>query len=73
MSAGRAWTWTDFNEPIGGTHNRFIVFDDDDGVALFDEASEDADHAREVARVHADAGFIEDKDRICEAGAQTGG
>jgi hypothetical protein len=44
MAAGGAWPWTDFDEPISRAHDGFIVFDDDHGIPLFDEAAEDADH-----------------------------
>ena len=72
VAARRAWARADLDEPIRRAHHRFIVFDHDHGVPLFDEAPEDADHAREVARVHADAGFIEHEDGIGEAGAEAG-
>jgi len=72
MAARGARTGPDFDEPIRRAHHRFIVFDHDDGVPLFDQASEDADHAREVARVHADAGFIEHEDGVGQAGPEAG-
>ena len=43
-AAIRAGVRTDFDEPIGCTHDGFIMLDDNDGVSLFDEAAEDSDH-----------------------------
>ena len=45
MTTGCPWPWADFDEPIGRTHDGFIMLDDDDGVTLFDEAAEDSDHS----------------------------
>ena len=63
----------DFDQPVGGTHHRFVVFDHHHRVPLVDEAAQDPDHAGQVAGVHADARFVEDEDRVREAGAEAGG
>ena len=63
----------DLDQPVGGAHDGLVVLDDHDRVALFDQAPEDADHAREVARVHADARLVEHEDRVRQASPQARG
>ena len=72
MAALGAGARADLDEPVGGTHHGFVVFDDHHRVALCDKTTEDADHPRKIAGVHADARFVEDEDRVCEAGAEAG-
>ena len=73
MAAFGTGARADLDEPVRRAHDGFVVLDDHDRVALVDEAAEDADHAREVAGVHADARFVQDEDRVREAGAEAGG
>ena len=54
-------------------HHFFIVLNDDDGVAQVAQLLQDADEARCVAAVEADAGFVEDVERADEGAAQTCG
>ena len=72
MAAFGAGAWADFDEPVGSAHDGFVVLDDHHRVALVDETAKDTDHAREVAGVHAHARFVEDEDRVREAGAEAG-
>ena len=48
------------------------MFDDDDGVSGVGERADDADQAIDVARVKADAGFVEDEERVDERRAEAG-
>ena len=73
MTAFGAGPWANLDEPVGGTHDGFVVFDDHHRVALVDEAAEDADHARKIPGVHAHARLIEDEHRVREAGAEARG
>ena len=73
MTAFGAGAWADFDEPVGSAHDGFVVLDDHHRVALVDETAEDADHARKIAGVHADARLVEHEDRVCETGAEAGG
>ena len=72
MAAFGAGSRSDLDQPVGGAHHGLVVFDHHDRVALFDEAVEDAHHPGEVAGVHADARFVEDEDRVRQAGAEAG-
>src|ERR1700722_743600 len=49
------------------------MFDDDDGVAGVAERFEDADEAVGVAGMQADAGFVEDEERVDQARAKASG
>ena len=70
MAAFGAGAWTDFDEPVSGAHHGFVMLDHHHRIALVDETAKDADHAREIAGVHAHARFVEDEDRVREAGAE---
>src|SRR6478609_4513586 len=63
----------DLDQPVGGAHHGLVVFDDDDGVAEVGESPEYGYEFGEVARVQADAGFVEDEERVGERGAEAGG
>ena len=73
VAAFGAGSRADLDEPVRRAHHGFVVFDHHHRVALFDQAAEDAHHAGQVAGVHADARFVEDEDRVREAGAEAGG
>ena len=63
----------DVDEVVGGADDGFLVLDDEEGVALVAEAVHDVDEASDVARVEADAGFVEDEERVDQGGAEAGG
>ena len=73
MSAAAAGRGAHFDHVVGGADHRFVVFDDDDGVASIGERADDRDETMNVAWVEADAGFIEDEERVDEGGAEAGG
>ena len=49
------------------------MLDDEQGIARVAQPVEDADEPMDVARVQADAGFVEDVERVDERGAERGG
>ena len=49
------------------------MLDDEQGVSRVAEPMQDADETVDVARVEADAGFVEDVKRVDEGGAERGG
>lgn len=61
------------NDVIGGADHRFVVLDDDDGIAGIGQGADDRDESVDVARVQADAGFVEDEERVDERSAETTG
>ena len=73
MAAAAARLGADLDDVIGGADHRFVVLDDDDGVAGVGECADDADETVNVARVETDAGFVEDEERVDERGAEAGG
>ena len=48
------------DDPVGFGGDGHVVFDDDDRVALVDEAVEDINEARDVFQVEADGGFFDE-------------
>ena len=72
MPAFGAGSRADLDQPVRRAHHRLVVFDHHDRIPLVDEAAEDPDHAGQVAGVHADARFVEDEDRVRQAGAEAG-
>jgi hypothetical protein len=58
---------------VGGADHRLVVLDDDDRVAGVGQRPDDADQAVDVARVQADAGLVEDEERVDERGAEAAG
>ena len=64
---------SDFHEMVGGSHDGFVVLDDDNGVSLIGETAEDADQAIEVAWMETDRGFIENEKGIDKRRAEAGG
>ena len=70
VAAAAAGLGADFDDVIGGANHGLVVFDDDDGVAGVGERTDDRDEPVDVARVQADAGLIEDEERVDERGAE---
>ena len=73
FAAGRAVAGADVHDLIGRAHDAGFVLDDDDGVAGVAEFFEDAHEAVGVARMQADAGFVEDEERVDQPRAEAGG
>ena len=73
VAAAAAGLGADFDDVIGGADHGLVVFHDDDGVPGVGEGADDRDEAVDVARVQADAGFIEDEERVDQRGAEAGG
>jgi hypothetical protein len=61
------------DEVVGGEHHVAVMFDDEDGVAEVAQAADRADQAMMVARVQADAGFVEDVGHADEPEAELRG
>ena len=66
-------TGADVHDLIGGAHDAGFVFNNDDGVAGLAEFFEDTNEAVGVARVEADAGFVQNKERVDQSRAEAGG
>ena len=62
-----------FNDVVRGADHRFVVLDDDDGVAGIGQGADDRDESLDVPRVQADAGFVEDEERVDERSAEAAG
>ena len=73
LAAVFAGAGAEIDEGVGGAHHGFLVFDDDQGVALVAELVHHADEAFDVAGVQADGGFVEDEESGGKGGAETGG
>ena len=73
FAAGGAVARADVHDLIGGAHDAGLVFDDDDGVAGVAKFFKDADESVGVARMQADAGFVEDEKRVHQTRAEAGG
>ena len=58
---------------VGGKHHGRVVFDHHQGVAGVAQAVHGLGDAAHVARVQADAGFVQHKQGVDQAGAQRGG
>ncbi len=61
------------DQAVGGEHDRGVVFDHDQRVAGVAQALHRLDDAVQVARVQADAGFVEHEQRVDQRGAQCRG
>jgi hypothetical protein len=55
------------------SHDRFLVLDDEDGVAAITEAFHDPDELGHVARMEADARFVENEQGVDQGIAEAGG
>ena len=73
FSAGGAVAGAEIHDLVRRADHAGLVFDDDDGVAGVAQLLEEADQAFGVARMQADARFVEDEKRIDQASAQAGG
>ncbi len=58
------------DQTVGGEHDRRVVLDHHQGVARVAQAQHGFVDARHVARVQADAGFVEHKQGVDQGGAQ---
>ena len=56
----RSQRWYGAEDLRGFGHDAGVVLDDDDGVALVDEAVEDVDEFLDVLEVEADGGFFDE-------------
>ena len=50
---------SEIDDPVGGFHRVFVVLDDEHGVAQIAHRLQRLDQARLIARMQADAGFVE--------------
>ena len=73
LSAGLALSGSDVGEPVGRADDRFLVFDDEQGVSVVAQAAHDGKKLSEVARMESDAGFVHDEERVDQRSAETGG
>ena len=73
VTTARTGLGSDLNDVVGGADHRFVVLDDDDGVAGIGQGADDRDESVDVARVQADAGFVEDEECVDERSAETAG
>lgn len=64
VAAFFAATGADFDEVVGGAHDGFFVFDDEEGVAFVAEAFHDTDEFADVAGMEADGRFVEDEEGV---------
>jgi len=53
---------TEVDDPVGAFKHLEIVLDDDEGIALIDEALEDGEQEADVFEVEAGSGFVEDEE-----------
>ena len=61
------------NDPVGGADHTGFVLDDDHGVPEVAQLLQDFDQAPGVARVQADARFVQYEERVDEPRAKAGG
>jgi hypothetical protein len=61
------------DQPVGSHHHLRIVLDHHQRVAGIAEPVHDLGHAMHVARVQADAGFVQHEQRVDQRGAERGG
>src|SRR5262245_8388317 len=73
VAAAHAGTGAEIHDVVGRTHRFLVMFDDEDGVAHVAEALETAEQPVVVARVQADAWFVEDVKHADEAAADLAG
>ena len=69
LAAAHAGAGAEIDEVIGRPHGVFVVLDDEDGVAHVAQLFEAAEQAFVVARMQADARFIENVEHADQAGA----
>ena len=73
LAARGAMSGAEVHDLLGGADHTGFVFNHDDGVAREAKLQEQADKAFGVTRVQADTRFVQDEERIDQAGAETGG
>ena len=66
LAALLAATRTDLDEIVRCAHHGFIVFNNEQRVAFVAQSFHDSDQASDVARMQADARFIENEQRVHE-------
>ena len=64
LAAAGAGLGAHLDDVVGGADHGLVVLDDNDGVTGVGERTDDRDQAVDVAWVQADAGLIEDEERI---------
>src|SRR5579864_301670 len=62
VSAAVAGLGTQVDHPIGRPDNIGIVFDDQDGMSLFDEGVERSQEFADIVKMKPGGGFIEDEE-----------
>ena len=68
-----AGSGADIYQVVGGSHHRFLVFYDDQGVSFVAEAVHDSDESVDVAGVEADGWLVEDEEGAGEGCSEAGG
>ena len=71
FAARGAATGAEFDEIIRGADHRLLVFDDEQSVSFVAQVLHHADEPARVARMQADAWFVEHEERVHERGAET--
>jgi hypothetical protein len=66
-------TRTDVDDVVGGLHDVFVVFDDDDGIADFGELFQIGDEKVVIAGMQAYGRLVQDVDDAFEAGSDLSG
>jgi hypothetical protein len=59
LSAADTGFWSEVDDPVGSFDDIEVMFDDDDGISLFDEAIEDAEEFEDIVEVESGGGFVE--------------
>ena len=62
----------DVHDGVGGADGLFVVFDHDQGVALFAQPAQNAEQVELFGKVHADGGLVQDVDDAAQAETQLG-
>ena len=70
LAAAFAGARSHVDQPVGGQHHRRVVLDDDQRIAGIAQPVDRLDDAVHVARVQADARFVEHEHRIDQRGAE---
>ena len=73
LAAAGAGAGSEIDDPGGAVHGCLIVFDDEEGVALFDQFVERVEQAAVVAFVESDSRFVEHVEDAAEVGAKLRG
>ena len=73
LAARRAATGAELEQMIRLAHDRFLVLDDEHGVAAIAQPLHHADELAHVARMQADARLVEDEERVDQRIAEARG